>query len=70
LGRQPWLIYGIQRTAQGSSTNVSAGDVAFSTLGFMGLYLVLGLLFVFLVLREIARGPVSTTRSSEAAMAH
>jgi cytochrome d ubiquinol oxidase subunit I len=70
LGRQPWLIYGIQRTAQGSSPNVSAGDVAFSTLGFMGLYLVLGLLFVFLVLREIARGPVSTARSSEAVMAH
>jgi cytochrome d ubiquinol oxidase subunit I len=68
LGRQPWLIYGVQRTAHGTSTVVSSGDVAFSTLGFMGLYLVLGLLFVFLVGREIARGPPRS--GSEPVMAH
>jgi cytochrome d ubiquinol oxidase subunit I len=58
LGRQPWLVYGLMRTADGTSHRVSAGSVAFSTLGFTGLYFVLGLLFVFLVLRAIARGPV------------
>jgi cytochrome d ubiquinol oxidase subunit I len=57
LGRQPWVVYGLQRTAQGTSLNVSGGDVAFSTLGFLGLYLVLGVLFLYLVGREIARGP-------------
>jgi cytochrome d ubiquinol oxidase subunit I len=57
LGRQPWLVYGLMRTSQGTSPRVSAGSVAFSTIGFMGLYVVLGLLFVFLVLRAIARGP-------------
>ena len=57
LGRQPWLVYGLVRTADGTSPNVSGGDVVFSTLGFMGLYLLLGLLFVFLVAQEIARGP-------------
>jgi cytochrome d ubiquinol oxidase subunit I len=57
LGRQPWLVYGLLRTSQGTSPRVSAGSVAFSTLGFMGLYVVLGLAFVFLVLRAIARGP-------------
>jgi cytochrome d ubiquinol oxidase subunit I len=57
LGRQPWLVYGLLRTTQGTSPLVSSGDVAFSLLGFMGLYTVVGLLFVYLVLREIAKGP-------------
>ena len=57
LGRQPWLVYGLLRTEHGTSPRVSAGSVAFSTIGFMGLYTVLGLAFVFLVLRAIARGP-------------
>ena len=57
LGRQPWLVYGLMRTSQGNSARVSAGSVAFSTLGFMGLYVVLGLVFVFLIGRAIARGP-------------
>ena len=57
LGRQPWLVYGLLRTEHGTSPRVSAGSIAFSTLGFMGLYVVLGLAFVFLVLRAIARGP-------------
>jgi cytochrome d ubiquinol oxidase subunit I len=57
LGRQPWLIYGLMRTAHGTSPRVSAGSVAFSTLGFMGLYVLVGILFLFLVGRAIARGP-------------
>jgi cytochrome d ubiquinol oxidase subunit I len=57
LGRQPWLIYGLMRTAQGVSPQVSAGNALFTLLGFMGLYLVLGILFLFLVQREIEHGP-------------
>lgn len=57
LGRQPWLVWGLQRTSEGSSPLVHSGDVAFSTLGFMGLYTLVGLLFVYLVLHEVARGP-------------
>ncbi len=57
LGRQPWVVYGLFRTAAGSSTNVATGDVVFSTLGFMGLYLLVGLLFLLLVGRALARGP-------------
>jgi cytochrome d ubiquinol oxidase subunit I len=64
LGRQPWLVYGLMRTAHGTSPRVSAGSVAFSTIGFMGLYTVLGLLFVFLVLRAIARGPAAAPASA------
>lgn len=57
LGRQPWLVYGLMRTDQGYSTNVHAGNTTFTLLGFMGLYLVLGILFLFLVQREIGHGP-------------
>jgi cytochrome d ubiquinol oxidase subunit I len=57
LGRQPWVVYGLMRTVEGTSPQLGGGDIAFSTLGYMGLYLVLGVLFLFLVGRTIARGP-------------
>jgi cytochrome d ubiquinol oxidase subunit I len=57
LGRQPWLVYGILRTAHGASPTVHSGTVLFTLIGFCGLYFVLGVLFLFLVSREIAHGP-------------
>jgi cytochrome d ubiquinol oxidase subunit I len=57
LGRQPWLIYGLMRTASGLSPHVSSGNGLFTLLGFMGLYMVLGILFLFLVWHEIEQGP-------------
>ena len=57
LGRQPWLIYGLMRTAEGGSPPVHPGDTLFTTLGFAGLYLVLGVLFLGLVAREVGQGP-------------
>jgi cytochrome d ubiquinol oxidase subunit I len=57
LGRQPWLIYGLFHTRDGYSKVVSNGDTIFTLIGFTGLYFVLGLLFVFLVGREIGHGP-------------
>jgi cytochrome d ubiquinol oxidase subunit I len=57
LGRQPWLVYGLLRTAMGYSKTVSAGNGMFTLLGFMGMYTVLGILFLYLVHREIDRGP-------------
>jgi cytochrome bd ubiquinol oxidase subunit I len=58
LGRQPWLVYGLMRTSQGSSPLVHSGIVLFTLIGFAGLYFVLGVLFLFLIGREIAHGPV------------
>jgi cytochrome bd ubiquinol oxidase subunit I len=57
LGRQPWLIYGLMRTAHGVSPLVGAGNAWFTLIGFMGLYTVLGILWLFLVYREIEDGP-------------
>ena len=58
LGRQPWLIHGLMRTSEGSSINVHAGNTLFTLLGFAGIYLVLGVLFLFLVARELNHGPL------------
>ena len=57
LGRQPWIIYGLMRTAEGTSAQVSSGNIWFTLLGFMGMYFLLGVLFLFLVAREVAHGP-------------
>ena len=56
-GRQPWIIYGRLRTSAGASPLVSAGNAWFTLIGFMGLYAVLGILYLFMVYREIDRGP-------------
>jgi cytochrome bd ubiquinol oxidase subunit I len=57
LGRQPWLVYGLFHTRDGYSKVVSSGDTIFTLIGFAGLYFVLGLLFLYLVGREIGHGP-------------
>jgi cytochrome bd ubiquinol oxidase subunit I len=57
LGRQPWIVHGLMRMADAGSSLVNPGDVVFTTLGFAGLYLLLGVLFILQVLKEIDRGP-------------
>jgi cytochrome bd ubiquinol oxidase subunit I len=65
LGRQPWVIYGLMRTMNGASPRVSAGNGLFTLLGFMGIYMLLGILFLFLVVREIAHGPEALVRQPD-----
>jgi cytochrome d ubiquinol oxidase subunit I len=57
LGRQPWLIHGLMRTAQGASPTVSAGNGLFTLLGFLGMYFIVGVLFLLLVIKKINQGP-------------
>lgn len=63
LGRQPWLIYGLLRTAEGASPTVHGGSALFTLIGFAGLYFVLGLLFLFLIAREVGHGPPPLERA-------
>jgi len=67
LGRQPWLIYGLMRTRDGSSTVVSTGNILFALLGYMGLYALLSMLFFFLFVRIVGKGPSVTPVAAEAA---
>ncbi|MBI4535920.1 MAG: cytochrome ubiquinol oxidase subunit I, partial [Ignavibacteriae bacterium] len=57
LGRQPWLVYGLLRTMDGTSTVVSAGNTLFTLIGFAGMYFVIGVLFILLVVKTINQGP-------------
>lgn len=57
LGRQPWLVYGLLHTADGISPLVHSGNALFTLIGFLGLYLFLGLLFLFLMAETIRHGP-------------
>jgi len=66
LGRQPWVVYGVMRTNAGASPTVHSGDVLFTTLGFAGLYFVLGVLFLALVAKEVAHGPRAAALSADA----
>jgi cytochrome d ubiquinol oxidase subunit I len=50
-------VYGLMRTADGTSTMVSAGNTMFTLLGFVGMYFVIGMLFMFLVVKTINAGP-------------
>ncbi len=61
LGRQPWLVYGLLRTADGASPLVHSGNTLFTLLGFMGLYLLMGVLFIFLFVETVWRGPEATS---------
>jgi cytochrome d ubiquinol oxidase subunit I len=70
LGRQPWLIFKIFRTSQGVSDVVNGGNVLFTIIGFTGLYFVLGVLFLFMIGREIARGPITLTSSNNLEVSH
>jgi cytochrome d ubiquinol oxidase subunit I len=57
LGRQPWIVFGMLRTVHGSSPLLSTGNIIFTLLGFAGIYLLLGLLYVLLVVFEALGGP-------------
>ena len=61
LGRQPYLVYGLLRTSEGISPTVSSGNTLFTLLGFVGLYFLLGVLFLILVGKAIYQGPEHQT---------
>ena len=58
IGRQPWIVYGVMRTSDATSPVVSAPEILFSMLLFGAIYLAIGVLWLFLVGRVIAAGPV------------
>ena len=65
LGRQPWMVYGLSRTSEGVSPLISSGNVLFTLIGFAGMYLVMGLLYILLMVREVAHGPEAEEETLE-----
>lgn len=57
VGRQPWIVWKVLRTADGVSTTIVPGQVMGSILMFIAIYVLLFALFVFLLDRKIKHGP-------------
>jgi cytochrome d ubiquinol oxidase subunit I len=62
LGRQPWIAFGLLRTINGSSPLLSTGNIIFTLLGFAGMYLLLGLLYILMVVIEALKGPEKSAK--------
>jgi cytochrome d ubiquinol oxidase subunit I len=56
MGRQPWIVFGEQVTAEAVSPLVTAGEVWISMIGFTLLYAVLAVIEVTLLLKQIKKG--------------
>ena len=69
LGRQPWVAYALIRTADASSPLVSSGNVLFTLLGFAGIYTIMSLLYVVILVKEVAHGPDAQAATDELARA-
>lgn len=57
VGRQPWIVYGLLRTADGLSKVVEANQVIFSLILFFVIYALLFVLFIYLLNEKIQHGP-------------
>ena len=57
IGRQPWIVTGLMKTADAVSPNVSAGSVLFSLIAFSLIYTLLGITMVVLFVKNIKQGP-------------
>jgi len=57
MGRQPWIVYGVLKTAAGVSKNISAAQVWVSLLGFTALYSCLGIIDIYLLTKYAKKGP-------------
>jgi len=56
LGRQPWIVYGLFRTADGASP-VAASQVAVSLVAFILVYGLLGAAGFYLIYQKAVKGP-------------
>jgi cytochrome d ubiquinol oxidase subunit I len=59
VGRQPWIVYGLMRTADGISPTVTAAQILTSIAMFTVIYLGLFILFVYLLDQKIRHGPLA-----------
>ena len=65
VGRQPWVVYKLMRTADAVSQAVTAGEIMFSILMFGVIYALLGFLYLYLIVRHTKRGPDTADASSD-----
>lgn len=67
IGRQPWVVHGLLRTADALSPNLHAGTVASSLLSYMAVYAVIfgaGIWYLWLQLYKGPQAPAAAERSA------
>jgi cytochrome d ubiquinol oxidase subunit I len=57
LGRQPWIVYGVLKTADAVSKSITSTQVILSLIGFTVLYGLLGAIDIFLLVKYAKKGP-------------
>ncbi len=57
MGRQPWLVYGLQKTAAGVSPTVTAGEILTTIIGFTAVYVLAAIAALYLAVKHIKKGP-------------
>jgi cytochrome d ubiquinol oxidase subunit I len=65
VGRQPWTVYGLMRTADSVTPSLTGGDVLVSLLGYMVVYLVIFPTGVTLMARIVRAGPAQPAVQEE-----
>jgi cytochrome d ubiquinol oxidase subunit I len=65
VGRQPWVVFGLLKTSQANSPNVSAGAIALTLTGYIVIYGLLIAIGGWLMFREVRRGPEPRRDPSE-----
>jgi cytochrome d ubiquinol oxidase subunit I len=60
VGRQPWTVYGLLRTAESVTPSLTGFDVLLSLLGYMAAYLVIFPAGIFFMARVVRHGPVES----------
>jgi cytochrome d ubiquinol oxidase subunit I len=63
--RQPWVVFGLFKTADGVSPSVTAGSVLFTMIAFTILYGVLAVIEFKLMIRAIQVGPEKVSAKAE-----
>lgn len=66
VGRQPWIVYQVMRTADGVSSVVPAEQVAISIVLLVGTYVLLGGLYLYMLRKELGHGPAEPTPTGSA----
>ncbi len=59
VGRQPWTVYGLLRTAHSVSPSLTGTDVALSFAGYIIAYLIMFPAGVLLMARIVRKGPMA-----------
>jgi cytochrome d ubiquinol oxidase subunit I len=65
VGRQPWTIYGLMRTAESVSPSLTGSDVLISLVLYVAVYLIIYPVGLFLMLRMVWKGPAVSDIEAE-----